>query len=205
MAHPTIAHLELGHTGALPTTMEKLATALGIAPHELLGEPEPLRALVLSPPIPPSSLQRDLLALPRLGVCRTQAGLTVEELARSSEVTTKTIVNVERGRESARMTTALKLAHALGVGLFDIMQPQPTVSRLRLARYAAGLTLVELEARSGVMRQAISRIEQGLRPAKLTTLTRLAAALNVRLEDLLDEPARPGRRMVRLVPRGGQA
>ena len=110
-----------------------------------------------------------------------------------------TIAAIERGRESARLSTAVKLAQALHVEVVDLMEKEPNVSRLRYARYRAGATIVDLAAQSGVTRKAILQIERG-RPAKLTTLAKLADALHIDLNELLDEPPEPGRKLVRINP-----
>ena len=70
VAHTTVQQLESLRRGAYPQTMRKLATALGVAPEELLhrehstlrGTPEVQRAS-LKPPIPEhliESIQREV-------------------------------------------------------------------------------------------------------------------------------------------------
>jgi transcriptional regulator with XRE-family HTH domain len=90
------------------------------------------------------------------------------------------------GYESARMATAHQIAHALDVEIAESMQAQPPVSRLRQARYRAGLTTADLAANTGVSRKAIRLFERGARPAQLSTLAKLARALGVELLDLMD-------------------
>lgn len=62
--------------------------------------------------------------------------------------------------------------------------------RVREARMARGLTLDQLAERSGVSRRMIINVEAGSSSASITTLLRLATALNVALADLVsDGPA----------------
>lgn len=57
---------------------------------------------------------------------------------------------------------------------------------LRAARQGLGLTQEEVAERSGVQAGEISRIERGLRDPKVSTLEKLASALNLRPGQLLD-------------------
>lgn len=61
--------------------------------------------------------------------------------------------------------------------------------RIRAARDAAGLKLEELARLSGLSAPALSLIETGKRDLRITTLTRIAAALRAAPGDLL-EPRR---------------
>jgi transcriptional regulator with XRE-family HTH domain len=58
---------------------------------------------------------------------------------------------------------------------------------LRVARAEAGLTKVELAARSGVSRDTIARLERGSSEPQERTLYKLAAALGVGVAELLEE------------------
>lgn len=59
--------------------------------------------------------------------------------------------------------------------------------RLREARLQQGLTQVDLEKATGLLRSHISRIETGRRLPSLETLSRLAGALNLPLTALFQE------------------
>jgi DNA-binding XRE family transcriptional regulator len=67
-------------------------------------------------------------------------------------------------------------------------QVQRLASLLREARQSAGLSLTQLSERTGITRQAISRIESGEnRNPTMSTIVRLAEALNKQcVIDLLD-------------------
>jgi len=62
--------------------------------------------------------------------------------------------------------------------------------RLSALRDAAGLSLKDLAKRSGITQSHISQIERGKRDPQLTTLRALAAALKVRVGDIVDGHAR---------------
>jgi transcriptional regulator with XRE-family HTH domain len=64
------------------------------------------------------------------------------------------------------------------------------VQELRIARAKAGMTLMELEAASGVGASTISKIERGVSQPQANTLHKLADALDVEIADLF-EVARP--------------
>jgi transcriptional regulator with XRE-family HTH domain len=59
-------------------------------------------------------------------------------------------------------------------------------TRLREARERLGLTQEEVAQRSGVHATEVSRIEAGKRDPQISTLRRLAKAVDVKLGQLLD-------------------
>lgn len=63
---------------------------------------------------------------------------------------------------------------------------------LRQARHAHGLTQRALAARAGVGEKYLSRIERGLVTPSVLVVSRLAAALKLRVEDLVAAPALDG-------------
>jgi transcriptional regulator with XRE-family HTH domain len=64
-------------------------------------------------------------------------------------------------------------------------------AQLRSLRLAAGMTQLDLAARSGITHEAISRLELGTRSPRSSTLHRLAAALDVEPADLVGKPRTP--------------
>ncbi|RWR09262.1 helix-turn-helix domain-containing protein [Paenirhodobacter populi] len=64
--------------------------------------------------------------------------------------------------------------------------------RLRQARLARGLNLHELARLTGISAPALSLIETGKRDLRLTTLSRIAAALRLPLPALLESEPAPG-------------
>ena len=63
--------------------------------------------------------------LPGLKRARTRKLLTIRELAALAQVTPTTIVELEHGRSEARMSTARKLAEALGVSADELLDEPP--------------------------------------------------------------------------------
>jgi transcriptional regulator with XRE-family HTH domain len=57
----------------------------------------------------------------RLRRRRRRRSLTMEELGKTAGVSLDTIWRLKKGRTSARMTTVLKLARALGVDAVDLL------------------------------------------------------------------------------------
>jgi transcriptional regulator with XRE-family HTH domain len=67
--------------------------------------------------------------------------------------------------------------------------------RLRTLRLAQRLSLEDVAAKAGLTASAVSRLESGARRLALEHLPRLAAALGVRVEELLTQPPRPDPRV----------
>ena len=63
------------------------------------------------------------------------------------------------------------------------------IARLAEVRRAKGFTQEQLAAASGVHRVTIARLENGKASAKVETLERLAGALGVLVDDLIDKKA----------------
>lgn len=63
------------------------------------------------------------------------------------------------------------------------------ITRLAEVRRANGFTQEQLAAASGVHRVTIARLENGKASAKVETLERLAGALGVLVDDLIDKKA----------------
>jgi transcriptional regulator with XRE-family HTH domain len=61
------------------------------------------------------------------------------------------------------------------------------VDKLRILRAQKGLTLRQLEERSGVSKDSISEIERGLRTPRVSTVLSLAGGLGVDPQELLGE------------------
>jgi transcriptional regulator with XRE-family HTH domain len=63
----------------------------------------------------------------------------------------------------------------------------PLARKLRMLRAAEGITLAEVEERSGVTRESIGELERGKRMPFGSTLQKLARAYGVTLAELLEE------------------
>lgn len=65
---------------------------------------------------------------------------------------------------------------------YEALQPEMDITRAMLnARIRAGMTQMELSAKSGISQADISRLENGSRNPSLDLLKRLAAAMNTTL------------------------
>jgi transcriptional regulator with XRE-family HTH domain len=64
-------------------------------------------------------------------------------------------------------------------------------AQLRSLRLAAGLTQLELAARSGITHEAISRLELGTRSPRSATIRRLSTALGIEPAVLVGKPKTP--------------
>jgi transcriptional regulator with XRE-family HTH domain len=188
----TVCRVELGLERAKPITLAKLAQALGIEPDELMDAEEPkVRVRERRYPSrisPPTVSWRDLVDLPRLGAERMRAGVSYQQLERLSGVGAVTIAAIEAGHQSARIATARRLAAALGKHMSDLMELDPSEPPLRMARYRAGMSIMDLHLHSGVSRKTILATERGRR-ARPETLAQLARALQVDVDDLLERNA----------------
>ena len=72
--------------------------------------------------------------------------------------------------------------------------------KIKEARNAAGLTQKQLGKKLNVTQASINQFENNLRNPKLETLTKIAAALDVTLVDLLDVPTKPDREALEQLP-----
>ena len=105
---------------------------------------------------------------------------------------------IEQGRVNTSVQVLDKLARALGVTTGSLLSKKPVTRQddgalieqvlarnLVAARKRLGLTQEQLGARAAVSRPVIAHIEREARNPSLVTLARLAAALDLSLENLL--------------------
>jgi len=59
--------------------------------------------------------------------------------------------------------------------------------KLKIERARAGMTVDDLSKTSKVGRQTISRIENGIAEPRISTLGRIAKALNIDVEEFIEE------------------
>ena len=157
----------------------------------------------VSKPLKPHHPNTELL-LQRLAknvaTLRTAQGLSTRVLAQQCHIARMTIQNIEAGVSGSRVLSVLdSLAHALGVSTASLLatEPQPRggsyfevrqslAANVRMARETLEWSQTKLEHHSGVNRSMIARIEQGDRNPSLDTVVRLASAMNISVERLLD-------------------
>lgn len=136
------------------------------------------------------------LDLGALRVARRSAGLTQAELAQRVGVERSRISVWERGRAGVHARHLRALAVALQVPPSVLLAPDSEAGALRTMRLAAGLSIAELAARSGVSGTTLQRWEVGsvgARAAKAAdqAVPALAAALGVS-EDRVRQALRCG-------------
>lgn len=123
---------------------------------------------------------------------RLQAGLGRTELAHRVQVWDRATVGAwERGDQQPSRRKVPLLADALGVrplDLFELDGP-PSLSTLRRA---AGLTLMQLAARTDMSYARCQRLEKGLLIPTVAERARLAEALGVRRKDIQVATDSPG-------------
>jgi len=77
-------------------------------------------------------------------------------------------------------------------------QPSPFGGRLRAARLARHLTLEQLSELAGVSKAMLSQIEQNKVNPTVAVMLKIAAALQVRMDELIDVPTRSN--IIRIIP-----
>ena len=99
----------------------------------------------------------------RVQMLRRQRHMTQEQLAEAIDRSTDTVSNIETGRLSTRIDTAMKLAETLGVSLselFDIGEPEPEIDpehRLALTRLMQVMEALDVKTIEGMV-EIIRRI-----------------------------------------------
>ena len=115
---------------------------------------------------------------------RQQAGLGRTELARRVNVWDRATVGAwEHGVQQPSARKIPLLADALGVRPLDLFELDSPPSLATLRR-AAGLTLMQLAARTDMSYARCQRLEKGLLIPSSAERARLAAALGVRRKDI---------------------
>ncbi|THA82708.1 helix-turn-helix transcriptional regulator [Streptomyces sp. A0592] len=77
---------------------------------------------MLTEPPPAWVIARQRAIGVRLRQARTRANLSQERLAELAGIDRKTVVRLEGGQRDVRLTVWLRLAHALGVPLADLLR-----------------------------------------------------------------------------------
>jgi transcriptional regulator with XRE-family HTH domain len=105
----------------------------------------------------------------RVQMLRRQRNMTQERLAEAIDRSTDTVSNIETGRLSTRIDTAMRLAQTLGVSLselFDIGDPAPApdpehrLALERLMQLVEPLDLKVFEALVEINRQIVGLVRE---------------------------------------------
>lgn len=115
----------------------------------------------------------------RLRAARRAANLDQQQLAERAGVSPSTLSAVERGVNRPDAPLLRRLAEALGVDVLKLLAPGTPVT-LRVLRYRAGLTQVQLAERiPGMSRGVLAQVERGQRDLRDDEIGPAAAALAV--------------------------
>ena len=122
---------------------------------------------------------------------RKRAGLTQKQLAAKINKGFSTIQKYELGLTEPSFNILEKIATALDISPGELLGIAPAMDvtiaeRIVVARKKAGLTQKELGERMGISDASIAQYESGKRNPKLATLNRIASALEVPTEELVD-------------------
>lgn len=147
---------------------------------------------------------------------REQKGLTQRELADRAGVSASYVNEIENGRKRPSLRVLNRIAAELGVPAGVLVGRLGQVSgrsegenyasdgltmgdKLRLARLERGLTLTQLASETGLSPSHLSDIERGHAIPAVETLSAIAAALRVRMSDLIrQDTATLGEKIQRL-------
>lgn len=138
----------------------------------------------------------------RIRQARRRAGLSQEELAKTSGVSPATVAQVELGHRQPQGRTLRKLAAALGVEVAELVEEEvneaPKVRRqpeenakgfdlpeLKAVRERRGMSRDELAFRTGVPTAIITQFEEGTKRADMDTVQLLAFTLDTFSAELI--------------------
>lgn len=126
----------------------------------------------------------------KLKAAREARGLSLAALAAAAGVSPSYLSEVEHGRKSPSLLVLRRLAAALNLEPADLVAAEAQSAaltpgeRIRLLREGKGLTLSALAEKAGITVSYLSEIERGHASPALTTLQRLAEALETTLAQL---------------------
>jgi transcriptional regulator with XRE-family HTH domain len=130
---------------------------------------------------------------------RVARGLSQSRVARAAGLSQPALSTYEAGKRELRLTSASRLANVLGISLHDLttgLPPPQTVGpsgdgkptigrRARAWRMKRGLSQAKLAQLTHLTQKSLSNYETGKRELSLASALRLAAALDITLDDLI--------------------
>ena len=105
-----------------------------------------------------------------------------ERRAKDEAIVRRVEADKERLQDMFREAEAMQSKHLEALNQAAESLADSILRGLLEARKKAGLTQVEVASRMGVPQSAVVRLESGMHSPTLTTLTRYAAAIGVKLE-----------------------
>lgn len=117
---------------------------------------------------------------------RTEKGWTKLELATRTGLSDSHICQIESGRRNPTVPTLRKLAESFGVSV-EILREEHHVGRnIRESRMRMGLTMKDVELRSGLSTGHLCKIEKGVRRrVSPETLQKISECLRTTPEELM--------------------
>lgn len=116
---------------------------------------------------------------------RTAAGLTQEGLAIRLGVTRALVGSWEKGRVTPDVSSAVKLAHALGTSIHALTDVDPTAATLTDLRSWAGYTRTDAVAATGLSFNMLTALERTVRVPNEDVVAVLAHVYGVTAEDVI--------------------
>jgi len=159
--------IEEGRRRLTPETLEEVASILGVAPQDLLGDEQQNVSVV---------------AGYRLRQLRESRGLSLNELANKCGVSAAHLSELERAASGGSLKTWQALADVLGIKIsffFQETKKESIGQKLRRLRISRNLTQKQLAALVGVSYSLVAQIESGKVQPAISTLTKLARQLGV--------------------------
>ncbi|AEG15572.1 helix-turn-helix transcriptional regulator [Desulfofundulus sp. TPOSR] len=121
----------------------------------------------------------------KIRALREERGYTLQDLARRANLSLSYLSEIERGSKRPSLKTIEKLAAALNVSRAQLIEGDVTDrglslgDKIRIMRSEKNLSLQELADRAGISLSYLSEIERGTVYPALSTLKRIAEALEV--------------------------
>lgn len=122
----------------------------------------------------------------RLIELREKAGLTRGELARVAEVSLGAVQSWEAGRAMPQVDSLAKVAVGLNVSIDQIVLIEPEKRHIGDLRVMAGLTQPQLASKIALSTTSLSSIELGQASLSRDVAGRIAAALELPVQTVVD-------------------
>lgn len=132
---------------------------------------------------------------------RSERGYTLQELAERAELSPSYLSEIEKGRKKPSLKALEKISRALDVSSKALSQGEEEEkesgpgARIRLFRKEKGMTLEALAAAAGISHSYLCEVERGSVAPSVNTLQKIAAGLDVPLNNLFPSAASIGSRL----------
>ncbi|MBE3584743.1 helix-turn-helix domain-containing protein [Desulfofundulus thermocisternus] len=137
----------------------------------------------------------------KIRALREERGYTLQDLAQRANLSLSYLSEIERGSKRPSLKTIEKLAAALNVPKAQLIEGDVTDSglslgdKIRILRSEKNLSLQELASRAGISLSYLSEIERGTVYPALSTLKRIAEALEVSPTSIMGQEGSLGHKL----------